>query len=237
MKRVLITLVLMAASAGFAVVVYGAFIASHQATGNINTAVTATEALYICQPSGTTVSPQCPIDTNGADEFIFPGDEDLVAGRVAWQKIRVTNVGTEPWDILSLDRIWTEISDVSGLCDILPEGVIREQTDTIPDPDAAGGPGPGITVLGQLLGGSDGPRPEPVEGVTYTDSLNDNHSSVADSVTYLQSSGVRRTVHVEPGGYEDLLLGLRLPVDAPDDCLNVVWELRTVWNVQAHVSP
>src|SRR3990172_1251164 len=121
LRRVVVALVLVAVGAGAAAIVFSAFIAPHQASGTVNTAVSATESLYICQPSSTTVSPQCPIDTNGADEVIFAADEDLLAGSVEWQKIRVTNVGSDPWDILSMTPNWTETSDPGGLCDVVPE--------------------------------------------------------------------------------------------------------------------
>jgi hypothetical protein len=68
LRRILVALTLIALGAAGAILVWSAFIVPHQATGTINTAQSGTEALYICQPSGTTTSPQCPVDTLGPDE-------------------------------------------------------------------------------------------------------------------------------------------------------------------------
>lgn len=236
LKRVVIGLVLVAVGAGTAAIVFAAFIVPHQATGTINTAVSGVEELYICQPSGSTVSPQCPIDTAGADETIYAASEDLVPGSVEWQKLRVTNVGSEPWDILGMVPNWTETSDPSGLCNTIPEGVIFSGTQSgqtnSPTTQFGGATGPGVTVLGKVSGSV--PR-DPVENIGYGNFFNDNHPLVAGSTVFrLLDTNQGRTVHVEPGDYEDLLLGIRLPTSTPDDCLNVIWTLTTTWEVQAH---
>ncbi len=228
LKRVVIALTLVAVGAGAAAIVFAAFIVPHQATGTVNTAVSGVEELYICQPSGTTISPQCPIDTVGADETIFAADEDLLAGSVEWQKIRVTNVGTEQWDILSMTPNWTEISDPSGLCNTIPEGVTFDGNI-----DSGPGTGPGVTILGRSFAANS--PPEPAEIIQYSAS-NDNHFTVNGSTVFrrLHHTSESVSVHVTPGQFEDLLLGIRLPIGTPDNCLNVVWTLTTTWEVQTH---
>lgn len=234
LRRVVVALVLVAVGAGAAAIVFSAFIVPHEATGTVNTAVSGTESLYICQPSGTTVSPQCPIDTNGADEVIFAANEDLLAGSVEWQKIRVTNVGTEPWDILSMTPSWTETQDPSGLCETVPEGVAHMAGNIIPLSPT----GPTVTILGETPAAV-GMWPEPVQGMNYNNVGNNNHNSIAGSATFYRIDGGgsgQQTVHVVPGGYDDLLLGIRLPTGTPDACLNVVWALTTTWEVQTHIQ-
>lgn len=230
LKRVVVALVLVAVGVGAAAIIFAAFIVPHQATGTVNTAVSGTEALYICQPSGTTVTPQCPIDTAGADETIFAANEDLLAGSVEWQKVRVTNIGTEPWDILTVAPLWTEVSDPSGLCNTIPEAVRFINSNTT----SAGSTGPGVTVLGKVTGGGS-TRVEPVEFVNYGTAANDNHSPVAGSTQLPNMGNSFLSIHVTPGDYEDLLLGIRLPTGTADDCLNVVWTLTTSWQVQTHI--
>jgi len=234
-KRLLAALLLVLVGAGVATVVWAAFLVPHQATGTVNTAVSGTEALYICQPSGATTDPLCPIDTAGADETIYAASEDLLAGSVEWQKIRVTNVGGEPWDILSMQKSFTEVSDPGGLCNTVPEGVVFADERTELDPTTQ--PGPGVTILGKNPSTQGGGPLDPVEGVRYGNPFNDNHGQIAGSTTFHAagaSLGFRQSVHVTPGDYEDLLLGIRLPVNTPEDCLNVVWELTTTWTVQVH---
>lgn len=237
LKRVIIALTLVAVGAGTAAIVFAAFIVPHQATGTVNTAVSGVEELYICQPSGTTTDPQCPIDTGGADETIFAANEDLLAGSTEWQKIRLTNIGSDAWDLLDMTPTWTEISDPSGLCETIPEGVRWQQSRSTLDSPT----GPGITVLGNEPGfdASNQREQEPVEDVWYpsVDLVNDNHGPVNGTPTYHNmdlSSNYKRTVHVEPGGFEDILLGIRLPTGTPSDCVNVVWTLTTTWTVQVH---
>jgi hypothetical protein len=82
-------------------------------------------------------------------------------------------------------------------------------------------------------------RPEPVEGATYGfPDIGDDHSPVNGSAGFphlvANNPLLPYSVHVAPGEYEDVLMGIRLPVDTPDDCLNVVWDLNTVWDVQVH---
>ncbi|OGT25304.1 MAG: hypothetical protein A2Z17_04420 [Gammaproteobacteria bacterium RBG_16_66_13] len=233
-RLILIAGVTAAALSASAVAVWAQFLASHDASGQANTAASTTDVLYICQPSGTTTTPQCPIDTMGADETIYVSSEDMVPGSVRWQKLRVTNVGGEPWDILNMASSWTEVSDPSGLCSTVPEAVIWQFGVTT----AVGGQGPGVTILGKIGAGA---YPDPVEGVSYQNSINDNHSSVAGTAVFsnrgLSGYGLpnSNTVHVAPGDYEDLVLGLRLPTSTPSACLDVVWQLTTTWNIQVHV--
>jgi hypothetical protein len=291
------------------------FVAPHQAGGSVNTAVAATELLYICRPSGYVINPICPIDTAGADEDIFVSGEDLLPGSVRWEKIRLRNVSSEPWDVQSLTRQWQEVSDPSGLCTALPEPItyqagVREDevflatgtftsgtatvlNDTSKDFLAIGvlpgdsvrvtggaesgqsrtitsvsptsltvSPGfvvspygtpytvvrhpfagPGVTILGWP---SQNPPPagfvEPAEGVRYQGE--GYHGYVASSATavfrYLNNYNPDPqpiTIHVSPGDYVDLLLGIRLPISTPSDCLNVVWQLTTTWDVRVHFPP
>lgn len=308
-KRSVVVLLLVLVGAIAAQAVRAQFVNPQDATGTINTAIATSDLLHICQPSGATTNPICPIDTAGADETIYAANEDLVPGSVRWQKIRVSNVGTETWDILGMTPNWTGISDPSGQCDKVPEGVvfdnfIQVQANPLQQPssrtdsgstatylfDAAGNfasyvaagdlvyifppysaeyqlrtivsvgqnqlnvtpnwtsiptdntpyvilrtpspnVGPGVTVLGKV-GGS---KAEPLDGVSY-DQANDNHASTGGSSTFrrLSGDGLSSTVHIVPGDYEDLLLGIRLPIGTPDNCLNVVWGLTTTWNVQVH---
>jgi hypothetical protein len=234
--RLVISLILVVVGVGIGAVAFAAFLIPHQATGTVNTAVSGAEALYICQPSGTIISPQtCPIDTDGANETIFAASEDLMAGSVAWQKIRVTNVGSEPWDILGMMATWIETSDPSGLCTTIPEGVRWKSNETTEFVSAVE---PGVTVLGQDL--NDTPptafySPEPVEGIyCVSDARNNNHGSVNGSAEFPNMNNLHFSVHVEPDDSEDLLLGLRLPIGTPDDCFNVVWQLTTDWAIQLH---
>ncbi len=227
LKRLVSAVLMFALGAAGASLIWAAFITPHDALGTVNTAVTSISSLYICQPSGTTISPQCPIDTAGADETIFAATEDLSAGGVAWQKVRLTNAGTDPWDIIDVQRSWIETSDPGGLCTTIPEAITHVAGVTT----SAGAIGPGITALGISFGGG---FFEPAEGVEYTATANDNHGSVASSTLYTDLNGNNRTVHISPGGFEDMLLGIRLPIGTSEDCLNVVWQLTTTWNVQVH---
>lgn len=295
------------------------FVTPHNAGGIVNTAVAASDLLYICQPSGTITDPICPIDTAGADETIFVGAEDLLPGSVRWQKLRFRNVGTDPWDIFSVSRSWTEISDPSGLCNTVPEAVIWGyssgyssgiEEDLLTMPGGAGsvgdstlntlvdgsknfvalgvqpgyrvditsGPvqsrtivgvtastltvspnwlsnpngsayviyrkpasGPGVTSLGHVVPPTEGTA-EPMEGVRYTPAFWHDGAVAGSTVfrdigspLYYGNQGNNgHTVHVPPGDYSDLLLGIRLPTNTPNDCLNVVWQLNTTWDVQVH---
>jgi hypothetical protein len=225
-KRFLTSVALVAVGAGAAVAVWGSWIAPHEAAGTVSTATSAQEELYICQPSGTTTAPICPVDTNGADEAIFVTDENLIPGAVAWQKVRLTNVGSLPWDVLSVSKNWTKVTDPSGACNTLPEAINTPG-------GAADATAPGITVLGKVNGGA---NTDPVDHVGY-DALNDDHGTVNGSASFLQlgsNNGV--VIHVAPGDYEDMLLGIRLPITAPDACLGAVWQLTTTWTVQNHVQ-
>lgn len=227
-KQLISAVLMLALGAGGASLIWAAFITPHDALGTVNTAVTSVSSLYICQPSGTTISPQCPIDTVGGDETIFASNEDLIAGEVAWQKVRLTNIGDDPWDIIDVQRSWIETSDPGGLCGTIPEAVTHVAGLTNFD----GATGPGITILGTSFGGG---FFEPAEGVEYTATANDNHAMVASSTLFSDLNGNTRTVHIGPGGFEDMLLGIRLPAGTTDDCLNVVWQLTTTWNVQVHI--
>jgi hypothetical protein len=310
MNRILSVIgALLALSATAGYLAYAGFTIPHTTTGSVNTAVAATEYLYICQPSGAVTNPICPIDTAGADENIYASSEDMVPGSVRWQKIRVRNVGTDPWDLFSISESWQESSDPGGMCDVVPEavswftdspnvrpslvafGTTSTNTSTsLRDPSKnflalgvevgdvvyiSGGTGqgqlrtitavsateltvtpawpansipnssssyevrdqtgPGLTILGKVQVPG---RPEPVEGATYgfPDS-GDDHSPVNGSAGFphlvANNPLLPYSVHVEPGEYEDVL-GIRLPVGTPDDCLNVVWDLNTVWDVQVH---
>jgi len=310
-KLLSIMLALTAMSGGVAYLAHAGFTTPHLATGSVNTAVTATDLLYICRPSGSVVNPICPIDTAGADEDIFVSGENLLPGSVRWEKVRLRNVSTDPWDILSLTRQWEELSDPSGLCTALPEPVVYQGgvrddevflatgtqfglqiagvSDTSKDFVALGvvsgdivrvasgtgsvqsrnitsvsptflavspdftlpfsstaytvvrrpPAGPGVTVLGRPNPG--GPA-EPLEGVLYEGGWG-VHPYVAGSGTAVfrlftvSPEPQPMTIHVPPGDYVDLLLGVRLPVNAPSDCLNVVWQLTTTWDVRVHFLP
>jgi hypothetical protein len=146
---------------------------------------------------------------------------------VEWQKVRITNVGTEPWDLLNVQTQWQETADPGGTCTVTPEGVVY-------DFGVQGPSGPLITILGRVIGV--GGSPDPVDGALYS-SLNDNHGVVAGSAQFrrLNTGGSVTSVHVEPGDYEDLLLGIRLPTSTPDSCVDVVWQLTTTWTVQTHI--
>ena len=223
MKRLVISGGLAALLAiGVTVIAVAQFIDAHVASGDVSTATSTSDLLYICQPSGTTVSPQCPVDTAGGDETVFVGSEDLLPGAVKWQKIRLTNTGaTYAWDVLSMSLTWTEIADPGGICNTVPEGV-RWRGSTTSEPI-------GVTILGRPTGGFADPF-----NIGY-DYLNDNHLSVANSQTFALPEGSYFTIHVGPGGYEDLLLGIRLPITTPASCMNVIWQLSTTWNIQIHV--
>lgn len=315
-KLLSVVVAFLAMSASVAYLAHAGFTTPHSATGSVNTAVAATELLYICVPSGTTTDPICPIDAAGANEDIFVSSEDLLPGSVRWQKIRVQNVGADPWDLLPVSETWGEVSDPGGMCNVIPEGVYyfsgqpnvraslvtsgitvnantpsslndpskdfqalgvqagdtvaitsgtgQGQSRTITamsiaeltvspnwsvTPNASSSydlrhhAGPGVMILGQILVPVNGTPSgsylfEPVEGATYDRYATDDHALVNGS------GSLRRltpddplgwySAHVEPGDYEDLLLGLRLPVGTPDDCLNVVWQLNTTWDVQVH---
>ena len=235
-KGVVIALVLVAVGVGAAAMVYGAFIPPHQATGQLNTAASASEGLYICQPSGTTIDPICPIDTDGADETIFAANEDLLPGERVYQKVRVTNVSSEPWDILSIDANWTVVSDPGSDCSTLPQKTVFRGGVSGGHDDQSGS-GPGVIVLGKVGGTFD----DPIDGTLYDggEAGSDNHASIQGSAEFaIRGSGFRtRTVHVEPGDYEDLLLGIRLPVGTPIECIDVVWQLTTTWTVQPTFQP
>ena len=209
LKRFIVSFFLVLAGASTAIAVWGAWIAPHEASGTVSTATSAEEELYICQPSGTTTVPICPVDGNGADETIFAMDENLIQGEVAWQKLRLTNVGTLAWDVLSAPRGgWTKATDPGDDCNIVPEAV-----------NAAGGANdpasPGITILGKVNGGA---NTDPVDHIGY-DPQNDNHNPMNGTDTFFEL-GVNSpaVIHVEPGDYEDVLLGIRLPSTAPDSC-------------------
>ncbi len=233
LKGVVVGLVAAAVGAGAAAVVWGALILpSHEASGTVNTVLSVGEGLYICQPLGATVDPICPIDTLAADETIFAANEDLLPGQVEWQKIRVTNVGAEPMDIRFVSRNWIEVSDPSGLCVIVPASVAFRggASGSVGD---IGGQGPGVTILGKVGGIYD----NPIDGTLYEGGSNDNHGSLEGTQDLLRRTVSVTTVHIEPGDYEDVLLGIRLPTNTPNECLNVVWQLTTTWGAQLHPIP
>lgn len=231
-RRVAIAFVLVAVGTGTAAIVFSAFMPSHQATGQVNTAASASEGLYICQPSGDIVDPICPIDTDGADETIFAATEDLLPGERVYQKIRVRNVSSEPWDILSIDANWTVVSDPGSDCATLPQKTVFVSGSVSGAHQDRSGSGPGVTVLGKVGGSYD----NPLDGTLYDGGFI-SHGTVQGSpefeTRYRVSDGTD-TVHVEPGDYTDLLLGLRLPTGTPVECVDVVWQLATTWTVQPH---
>ncbi len=209
-----------------AYVVGAQFIAPHDAGGTINTAVATSDLLYICQPSGTITDPLCPIDTAGPDETIYAAAEDLLPGSVRWQKLRVTNVGSDPWDIAGVSSNWAEVSDPSGTCSTIPEAVVFTGSTGY-----AGNVGPGVTALGKIVVSG---YNDPVDGGSYDGGINDNHGPVPGSGEFQRRAGGSTYIHVSPGDYEDFLLGIRLPVGTPPDCLNVVWQLATTWYLVVH---
>jgi hypothetical protein len=217
-------------ASGLTAVVTAQFISGHVASGSVNTATSTSDLLYICQPSGILVSPLCPVDAGGADEPIFVGSEDLLPGSVRWQKIRLTNTGaTEAWDLLAMSSTWTKVFDPGGTCSIVPEGVYSAPGGVTTLQSTSQ---PGVTVLG-VPGNY---ATEPLDHVRY-DPFNDDHGpgpSASQSMYVALGNGQQEVVHVAPGGFEDLLLGIRLPVSTPASCVNVIWQLDTTWSVQIH---
>ncbi len=209
-----------------ATIVWAQWFPTHQANGQANTAASTADVLYICQPDGLTTNPLCPIDTSGADEIIFAGNEDLLPGNIRWQKIRVTNLGTESFDILDVTHSWVKVSGPST-CTIVPEGVYWYAGVLQPGPPE----GPGIELLGQ------------VSATGYTDptgtgySVTIDHPQIAGSFlfTSINLTGALKSAHVPAGSYNDFLLGIRLPANAPADCMGVVWQLTTTWSIQIHL--
>lgn len=212
-----------------AAVVWAQFFPAHQANGEASTAASAGDVLYICQPSGYTTNPICPIDTSGADEAIFVGSEDMVPGNVRWQKIRIKNTGSESFDILDVTQSWAKVIDPGDDCAILPEGVYYYGGVLQPGPTV----GPGIELLGQVsLTG----YPDPIATPTgYSVAI--DHPQVAGSYlfTSININGALKSAHVPAGSYNDFLLGIRLPADAPAACMGVVWQLTTTWSLQIHL--
>ena len=234
-KRTVISLAFVALGVGVAAGVFAATtLTPHDATGSINTAQSVGEGLYICQPSGATVDPICPIDTSGADETIFAASEDLLPNQVAWQKIRLRNSGVDPWDVLSMTPVWTVVNDPLNDCSVLPEAVHWGGTTILGSLVVFGATGPGVTVLGKI----EGTWEEPTEDIGYDGGVNDNHPPIESSElfrTRLNPVSTLRSIHVEPDDYDDVLLGIRLPASTPNECLDVTWQLDTTWTVQIHL--
>ena len=89
--------------------------------------------------------------------------------------------------------------------------------------------------MGKVGGSSN----SPVDSTLYEGGNNDNHGSNLGTQVFRPRNyeGYDFTVHVAPGDYEDLLLGIRLAPSAPNACLDVVWQLATTWTVQIHPVP
>lgn len=232
-KRLLTVFVVVAAAAGVLSVAWAQFFTTHQATGQVSSASAPVDVSYICEPAGTTTSPICPTDDSGADEFIFETNEQTLPGTVRWWKLRIRNVHTDPWDILSISSSWSKISDPSGICNQFPVDVRYNgpsQTTIM-----GSGQGPGITILGTGPNTSPGNvYREPVEGIYYSSITNDDHTPVAGSAAFLGLDSGTRSIHLAPGGYEDLLLGIGLPTTTPPQCVNNVWAVTLNFDVQIH---
>lgn len=115
MQRTSLILVAVIALGALTLGIVLAFSDTRTATGSVNATAGSTD-LYICEGSRTQPGPQCVQDDMGADEDIFEGLEDLLPGRVSHWDIRIKNVGTTAWDVLTAAPQITIASDPGGDC-------------------------------------------------------------------------------------------------------------------------
>ena len=202
----------LAGALGAGIVMGQVFQTSQQTSGPVSTASSEAPSLYICEPDST-AGPECGSDDSGADEAIFETDEGLWPSVTAIWDIRLRNVDIYNWDISGATGTWEKISDPGNDCAITP--VLS------------------LSVLGNAGGGK-----------------NDNHvsGSACDREVevppmfcseqqvccgLVSCSYCKGTVHIAPGDYEDMRIRVRLPEDAPDECVDTAWALSIQWDIVA----
>lgn len=237
MKRLFaLGLVLTAAAAGLVTAVAIAIIFDQQSTsGVVNLAsVGEAETLYICDAQGfpsTTLQPvplptpiaqtiHCVSDDTGADEMIFEGDEDLIAGAEKTWDIILWNTSDFPWDIPDFDF---DYPTLGKLVDVQ----ITEVSD----------PGPDCTALPTVdaIIGQAGARVLANGGTSTSDDDQPTSGALTPSQGYFSPSvGTDRIPHVRPGEAEILRLRASVDLAVGNECVGNEWSISISWSVVAH---
>jgi len=192
-----------------------------RASGSINVTSSVSADLYICEPNSTG-GPDCGADDSGADELVFETVEDMLPGNVIQWDIRLKNIGTEDWMVVSAEVDINETLDPGNDCGVidipLRPPVIR------PGPYV-----PGITIL---VDGGDNLLGENGVGPRYSDQ---GVAVFLAEGNYLATSDFfwEQHIKVAPGGFEDLRLRLELDQAGTTNCDGNEWDVG--WTF--HVSP
>jgi hypothetical protein len=217
--RLMATLIVFAAAGGLAGGMSMAlWTGSQTASGNVN-ATTASADLYICEPENS-IGPNCGSDDSGADETIFEDLENLLPGDEwsAWMRLR--NTGANAWYILAANPVVTEVSDPGADCDLLPTADTYLYGKTVVETGAHD-----YCNDNTPTGTPSWPSGE-LQAFPRWPSLPLYGACGSQAGSYY--------VQVRPNDYEDMVVRVRLPFNAPAGCEDNVWDISVEWQVQAN---